>query len=59
MNVNLDADINNIIFLEHMDGKDNGELFSLLVDGRRTQNTFSNSDFEISRISAPHLSKDC
>ena len=59
MNVNLDAKIDNILFVEYMNGKDNGEKSNHLVDERQTYNTLKESDLKTSRNIAPPLSKDC
>ena len=59
MNVNLDAKIDNILFVEYLNGKENGENFVRLVDERQTYNTLKESALKTSRNIAPPLSKDC
>lgn len=59
MKVNLDAKIDNILFVEYMNGKENGEKSNHLVDERRSHNALKENDFKSSRNIAPHLSKDC
>ena len=60
MNVNLDMDISNILFLEHMKkkGNDNGEFNLLLVGEQGRNKPISDIEFDFSRkYTRPPLSK--
>ena len=59
MNVNLDADISNILFLEYMKKKDNenGEQNLLLVGEQGTNKPILESKFDFSQKYTPPLSK--
>lgn len=57
MNVNLDADISNILFLEYMKKKDNenGERNLLLVGEQGTNKPILESEFVFSQKYTAHL----
>lgn len=57
MNVNLDADISNMLFLEYMKKKDNenGELNPLLVGEQGTNKWILEKEFDFSRKYTAHL----
>ena len=57
MNVNLDADISNMLFLEYMKKKDNenGELNLLLVGEQGTNKLILEREFDFSRKYTAHL----
>ena len=59
MNVNLDANINNILFLQYINEKENenGKSKSHLESGQSTHKLTSGNQFEISRKYCPPLSK--
>lgn len=56
MNVNLDADISNILFLEYMKKKDNenGEQNLLLVGEQSTNKPILESEFDFSQKYTAH-----
>ena len=56
MNVNLDADISNILFLEYMKKKDNenGERNLLLVGEQGTNKPILESEFDFSQKYTAH-----